>query len=1219
MAKGPEFLGLGQFVWWIGVVEYRNDPAYLGRVKVRIFGWHPENKSEMATQDLPWAQVMTPTTSASKDGIGHSPNGLQVGSWVVGWFMDGADGQFPLVIGTLPGIHKTEEVRKSLPGGGAAGPPKDKKPAGAGGAGANPESGTTYGGGEGDTSVPKAANYAGKTGDLGGRGENLTTIYAQSGAKFTVNSGVAGNFQGFINDLEATGYYIDPAQSAGFNNREKASGGVSEHAFGNAIDINWDRNKGVWGGGSDLPPDVAKIADKNGLTWGGNWSSKDDMHFEYNPAHDVPPAPSIDQLQAKDYSSPNNLDAANDPPPDPATDTTTTDQNQQQQSQDQPDAGDMERNYTDQHSTHPLARNANTEFQTNKNQEVDRQNKDRLTDLPLAGSPERWAEPHSADAPGNPYPMKQVFGTESGFAVEYDDRKGAERYKIRHPNGTYTEIDAGGNIVQKAKGDTISISQGNSRSYAKGDHSMTAQGGMHIMSASGNINMEAKGAIVQKAGTNWNIEAKGSLTFVATDELVLQAGAVKIVTTSGSVDIKSAAEFNAEATGEMNLQTGASMSLESASFMSAKAHGDLHVQSDNAARLQSGSDMDLKSGAALRQQSGGDFHIRSGGDFFEEAATGNFHNDRSLFGQIESEIVPFTPVPVGPGSSPAGAADAKAAAEYMQMRQKAVAGDSRESGAGGQGTAASAQAQPVNPAPEGRDQTQPPPEAERTMSPRPTSNDPVGADTPQNGASDQQNGQGDNTNTDTNTNTGDGQNDGNTTQPNSELAPPPVNTNGPSVEGKGSWFNPTSVDGGAVPYTDAQGQVWNDAQGQREGPPVSGLSNDTPGIAINDRGTMGDYYLLTDPNGRSVVVRNFDMGPAGYTGVAIDVNAAAASALGYSPNNGPGGFGWSAQHIGSSLPDGYNVGDVFENGSQISAGTPAQSGGGNSGGTNGSGSGATNAGGSGGTFGGGGGSGGAGGGGGGGGFSPPSYLGGPGGGGGGGGFGSAFGSAFSGNNNGTVPLNFGGWNAGGILNALSQSGIMNGMGQISSLGGNMLGSLQGVVQMLGAGEKGAAAIAAISALGSAGASPEGLQSAIAGIIGGHAGMGKAAGLLQMVDQGMRVMRSQGHSPTVAESIVTKLGPEFAAIWGQAMASGKGNKTPVWLAKHDNPMWNKLVNQGPELSRWGPKSKQFWKSKGHSGDISLNAYVEWWNSTYFRNYPSVGRSSWTQLKAFGDST
>ena len=37
------FMGLDGFVWFTGVVEDRNDPAKLGRVRVRCLGFHTED------------------------------------------------------------------------------------------------------------------------------------------------------------------------------------------------------------------------------------------------------------------------------------------------------------------------------------------------------------------------------------------------------------------------------------------------------------------------------------------------------------------------------------------------------------------------------------------------------------------------------------------------------------------------------------------------------------------------------------------------------------------------------------------------------------------------------------------------------------------------------------------------------------------------------------------------------------------------------------------------------------------------------------------------------------------------------------------------------------------------------------------------------------------------------------------------------------------------
>jgi len=104
------FLGKEGFVWWHGVVEDTADPLFLGRCRVRIFGFHLKDKVELPTVDLPWAFPMQPITSAAVSGIGQSPTGLVVGSHVFGFFRDGEEAQDPVMIGSFGGIPQTQAV-----------------------------------------------------------------------------------------------------------------------------------------------------------------------------------------------------------------------------------------------------------------------------------------------------------------------------------------------------------------------------------------------------------------------------------------------------------------------------------------------------------------------------------------------------------------------------------------------------------------------------------------------------------------------------------------------------------------------------------------------------------------------------------------------------------------------------------------------------------------------------------------------------------------------------------------------------------------------------------------------------------------------------------------------------------------------------------------------------------------------------------------------------
>jgi len=101
----------GEFVWWQGVVEDRLDPLKLGRCRVRILGYHTDNKVEgvgIPTEHLPWATPSQPITSAAMNGIGTTPTGPVEGTWVFGFFRDGKNAQEPVMMSTFGGIPETE-------------------------------------------------------------------------------------------------------------------------------------------------------------------------------------------------------------------------------------------------------------------------------------------------------------------------------------------------------------------------------------------------------------------------------------------------------------------------------------------------------------------------------------------------------------------------------------------------------------------------------------------------------------------------------------------------------------------------------------------------------------------------------------------------------------------------------------------------------------------------------------------------------------------------------------------------------------------------------------------------------------------------------------------------------------------------------------------------------------------------------------------------------
>lgn len=88
--------------YFYGIVEDRDDPLKIGRVRVRVHQIHTDDKQLIATPDLPWSQVILPTTSASLSGFG-TQHGLIEGSTVIGFFRDNEMQDF-VVMGSAAGI-----------------------------------------------------------------------------------------------------------------------------------------------------------------------------------------------------------------------------------------------------------------------------------------------------------------------------------------------------------------------------------------------------------------------------------------------------------------------------------------------------------------------------------------------------------------------------------------------------------------------------------------------------------------------------------------------------------------------------------------------------------------------------------------------------------------------------------------------------------------------------------------------------------------------------------------------------------------------------------------------------------------------------------------------------------------------------------------------------------------------------------------------------------
>ena len=103
MDRNNQF-SFGEYVWFVGTVEDINDPEKLGRVRVRINGYHSTDSNAVPSTSLPWALVESSAFSANHVGIGITPHALIKGSVVKGHFLDGKSAQMPIVTGSYPSL-----------------------------------------------------------------------------------------------------------------------------------------------------------------------------------------------------------------------------------------------------------------------------------------------------------------------------------------------------------------------------------------------------------------------------------------------------------------------------------------------------------------------------------------------------------------------------------------------------------------------------------------------------------------------------------------------------------------------------------------------------------------------------------------------------------------------------------------------------------------------------------------------------------------------------------------------------------------------------------------------------------------------------------------------------------------------------------------------------------------------------------------------------------
>jgi hypothetical protein len=104
------------------------------------------------------------------------------------------------------------------------------------------------------------------------------------------------------------------------------------------------------------------------------------------------------------------------------------------------------------------------------------------------------------------YPYNNVYESESGHALEFDDTPGKERVHIYHRAGSYIEIGPDGSRAEKIEKDKFTVVIGNDSVYVKGDVTVFIDG---------NATMQIGGNFNATIGGTCDITSGGNMTFKA--------------------------------------------------------------------------------------------------------------------------------------------------------------------------------------------------------------------------------------------------------------------------------------------------------------------------------------------------------------------------------------------------------------------------------------------------------------------------------------------------------------------------------------------------------------------------------------------------------------------------------------------------------------------------------------------------------------------------------
>lgn len=582
--------------WWIGVVEDRDDPEKMGRLRVRIIGAHSDDKTILPTDKLPWAITMQPTTSAAMSGIGTAPVGILPGTWCVGFFIDGDDMQQPMVMGTFgakPDCYKTTsqvQIDANPPNtlrdssgnpvyDGSGNPvqvtPSETPPANAENASTAvasdlppltkdeiqllmdalgyKESSSVPGGVQNYTARNKLG-YVGKYQFGAPALVTLGYVKAPIGTKLT-NSALtdASNWVGKdgLNSLEDYYRNANVQESIMFQNLKYNYKILQKKG---AIDANSDKQKVagllavahlLGAGGANQFAKGTDTKDGNGVTGRTYYNlGANAVVGSASQATNTPPAP-------------NQEDPIIPPGRNPAGPLNDPSLGQSAAFAD-PEKRYPKCDYEGYPDTNKLAIGTTEGTQIEKRTVTRRESIDTVLDY--------WDEPYPAYCAA--YPKNQTFETEAGHLVEFDNTPGSERIHVYHKSGTFIEVDVNGTMLRKSMGDSYEIIEHNNYVYVRGAYNMTVDGATQIL-VKNKCDIQIYGETNATFNNVVNMNVADDFNIIVGQNLNIKAQ---------NVNIDAVENINFYNGGDVNMTSGGLLNIYNGSTYI--DGGDVHLNSD---------------------------------------------------------------------------------------------------------------------------------------------------------------------------------------------------------------------------------------------------------------------------------------------------------------------------------------------------------------------------------------------------------------------------------------------------------------------------------------------------------------------------------------------------------------------------------------------------------------------------------------------------------------